>query len=273
MIELQPHQFALAGPLFATTHYGVLAAGTLEGGHPGRVFVDHLNQPSAALLCTRVGYYFLAGTPTATIMVEVRDLFHQTLAPQQFKALNDPQILLFFPTEDWQQPLFAAFQPDHPIRIHKKRMTLTPGAANALHGWPDCIPDGLCLQPLEPEFLSQHPEIGGEVSLFWGSFEVFWQKSLGCCLVDEAGTIASACHAVFIGAGEAEISIFTAPEYRRRGLATLTASAFIEACLARGLKPIWGCFPENLPSVALARKLGFENAVDQPICFWEWKPE
>lgn len=273
MLELQPNQFAHAGPLLANSLYGVLAAGTLEGGHPGRVFVDHLVQPSAAMVCTRVGYYFLAGKPKASFVAGLPDLFHQQLAQQQFKALNDPQILLFFPSEDWQQPLFEVFQPDHPIRIHKKRMTLTPGAAEALRGWRDCIPGGLRFQRLDPEFLAQHPEIGGEVSLFWDSFEVFQQKSLGCCLVDEAGTIASACEAVFIGAGEAEISIFTAPEYRRRGLATLAASAFVEACLARGLNPIWGCFPENHPSMALAHKLGFGNAFDQPICFWEWKPD
>jgi hypothetical protein len=41
----------------------------------------------------------------------------------------------------------------------------------------------------------------------------------------------------------------------------------------RGLRPVWGYFPENGPSIALARSLGFVDDIDLPICFWEWKGE
>lgn len=74
------------------------------------------------------------------------------------------------------------------------------------------------------------------------------------------------CKSVFTGAGEVEISISTAPGYRRKGLARLAGAAFLQACLARGLKPVW---PDNEPSVALAHGLGFIDDLDQDVCMFE----
>lgn len=278
MYELTPSQFGRAKPLFEKTAYGVLAAGTLEGGHPGRVFVDDPALPNAGLVCTRVGYYFVAGEPQAGGFIErLVETFTQQLAPSQLHALGDPQVLLFYPSEAWRKPLFEAFNERGPLPIHKKRLRLSPEIAalgpKAYRCWREKLPAGLRLARMSPRFFEQHPELAGETILFWGSEENFAQKSLGLCLVDDAagGVVASACSGVFVGSGEIEISISTDPAYRRRGLAWITAAAFLEACMRRGLAPIWGCFPENQPSLRLAQRLGFVEEVDQPICFWEWK--
>ena len=42
---------------------------------------------------------------------------------------------------------------------------------------------------------------------------------------------------IYVGGGEAEIDIRTDERYRGRGYARLTACAFIEACLEKGLRP------------------------------------
>ena len=43
----------------------------------------------------------------------------------------------------------------------------------------------------------------------------------------------------------------------RRGFATITASAFVEHALEQGLTPHWDSWKMNLPSVAVAHKVGF----------------
>jgi RimJ/RimL family protein N-acetyltransferase len=43
----------------------------------------------------------------------------------------------------------------------------------------------------------------------------------------------------------------------RRGYATLTASAFVEHAAGLGITPYWDSWKANLPSVAVARKVGF----------------
>ena len=102
----------------------------------------------------------------------------------------------------------------------------------------------------------------------WCSRQAFLEKGAGFCLF-RGEDMVSHCTSVLAGAGELEIGIGTEQPYRRRGSALLTASAFVELCLARGLAPIWGCFPENVPSYTLAKRLGFEDDLLFPICFWE----
>lgn len=53
-----------------------------------------------------------------------------------------------------------------------------------------------------------------------------------------------------------EVEVSTAPEYRMRGLAKLTAARFVEECIKRGLKPNWDA--RNMASVKIASRIGFE---------------
>ena len=278
MFELTPSQFVLAQPLFETARYGVLSAGTLEGGHPGRVFVDDPALPRAALVCTRVGYYFLAGAPTQRDFINrMVETFTNQLAPSQLQAIGDPQVLLFYPSDEWHAPLLQAFDDRDPMVIRKKRLVLNPTLA--VHGskayrcWREYLLPGFHVEHMSADFFDQHPELASETILFWGSEKRFTQKSLGLCLIDDltGEVVVSACSGVFVGNGEVEISISTDPAYRRRGFGWLTGAAFIEACLERDLAPVWGCFPENEASLSLASRLGFVEDADHPICFWEWK--
>lgn len=293
--ELSPENFRLAQPLFAATHYGVLAAGTLEGGHPGRVFINDISQPRLGLVCTRVGYYFLAGQAGLAEPITAADLdwlytiFTGELIPRQKAESDNPEALLFFDPPILGDALLARFAAVRPVRITKKRHIFPAGNALKLRGWRDRLPDGLRAVPYSAELLAAQPALAEEAALFYGSCEAFLQKSLGVCILDgdvaaasnggndsARGIAACACCGVFTGNGEIEISIHTAEGYRRRGLATLAAAAFIEASLERGLRPIWGCWPENVPSMLLARKLGFIEDCDQPLCLWvdspEWDP-
>lgn len=274
--ELPPENFRLAQPLFAKTQYGVLAAGTLEGGHPGRVFVDDIVFPRAGLVCTRVGYYFLAGTTAEAGLDWLYEVFTGELIPRQKAESGNPEALLFFDPPELAEALLARFAALRPVRIHKKRHIFPSASAGELRGWRERVPEGLRVAAFTPELLAGCPELVEEAALFYGSCEAFLQKSLGYCVLDEGNVSACACSGVFTGGGEIEISIHTAEAYRRRGLATLAAAAFIEASLERGLRPIWGCWPENTPSMLLAKKLGFIEDCDQPLCLWvdspEWNP-
>jgi GNAT superfamily N-acetyltransferase len=266
MLELTPTQFPSAQPLFRATHFGVLAAGTLEGGHSGRVFVDDPTHPRAGLVCTRAGYYFLAGQPDSAFLEELYALFTGELVPRQEAELGSPEVVLFFDPPEWRDQLFACSAPLRPLLIRKLRHVLPPGVSTS-QDWQDALPPGLRLVPYSAQLLRSHPDLAGEAKLFFGSTEAFLEKSLGFCVLD-GDTVASACSAVFVGGGEAEVSIHTAEAYRRRGFAYLSAAAFIAACRERGLHPIWGCWPENEPSVKLAQKLGFVLDCEQPVCLW-----
>lgn len=277
MIELARHQYSSAAQLFACTRYGALAAGTLYGSHPGRVFVDDPIHPAAGLVCTRagIGYYFLAGQPSPRFLDALRAAFSTDFIPAQEAALQNPEVLLFFDPPGLQPALFDCFAACRPVRIQKKRFTLPPETLQRLLADEPALPPGMRAAAYSQDLFERYPSLAEEPALFYGSTAAFLQHSLGVCVLD-GETPACTCHAVFTAVGEAEISIVTAPEYRRRGLAYLAARLMIAECARRGLAPIWGCWPENEPSVALAARLGFCAEADQPVCLWvnrdEWNP-
>lgn len=59
-----------------------------------------------------------------------------------------------------------------------------------------------------------------------------------------------------------DISVDTLPSARQLGLATIVASAMIQAERAAGREPVWGADEDNHASLRLARRLGFV-AVDE----------
>jgi RimJ/RimL family protein N-acetyltransferase len=72
-----------------------------------------------------------------------------------------------------------------------------------------------------------------------------------------------------------EIGIHTAEDYRRQGLATLTAAATVDGCLARGLTAIgWHCDVDNLGSRGVAERVGFRHERDyvEYVCFAAERP-
>ncbi|HWO19694.1 MAG TPA: GNAT family N-acetyltransferase [Kofleriaceae bacterium] len=59
-----------------------------------------------------------------------------------------------------------------------------------------------------------------------------------------------------------DVSVDTLAATRQLGLGTLVAAAMIRDERARGREPVWGADEHNLPSLRLARRLGF-RAVDE----------
>lgn len=70
---------------------------------------------------------------------------------------------------------------------------------------------------------------------------------------DETAVSGATSFSIFNGGIEIEIA--THPDYRRKALATITASALMLHCLERDLYPSWD--GANMESVRLAQKLGY----------------
>ena len=67
MPTLHPDEFALAAPLFRDVQlYAPVPYSVIEGNEPGSIFVNRHQEPTAALVCSHGGYYYLAGDPANT---------------------------------------------------------------------------------------------------------------------------------------------------------------------------------------------------------------
>jgi RimJ/RimL family protein N-acetyltransferase len=131
-----------------------------------------------------------------------------------------------------------------------------------LRDWRNQVPREVSIERLDQALLDRPglciPE---HVTLWmthnWGSVESFLRRGLGFCAV-QGRQIVSWCLTDCVSGNACEIGIRTHPEYRMRGLATLTVAATVDACVCQGLTTIgWHCHETNLGSRGVAEKIGF----------------
>jgi GNAT superfamily N-acetyltransferase len=91
---------------------------------------------------------------------------------------------------------------------------------------------------------------------FWGDLRTSLTEGLVAgAIVD--GKVAATCFAAARGKRYVDIGVYVLDDYRRHGLATAAASLVTRSVQSEGLIPVWSCGSHNLPSLKLARKLGF----------------
>jgi GNAT superfamily N-acetyltransferase len=104
-----------------------------------------------------------------------------------------------------------------------------------------------------------------EVEWMWPSLERFYEYGFGAAalLKDE---IICWCTAEYVSKGACGIGIETLRAYQNKGVATATAAHFVDHCLRRNINPYWECWRDNIGSVRVAEKVGFEKIQEAP--FW-----
>jgi len=219
----------------------------LEGRQRGAIFVDNTADPRTALVCGhQVRVYYGFGVANAE---RLRRFAPELLA----EHLTEGSCALFATSPAWRDTLDELFA----TRYARIAFDFRPSAGCLPLDREEPLPDEFALRPVDAaaaEIMSEG--MRDYFAGLWGSIEAFLEQQIGFCITFENG-IVSICAPTVIGGGEAEIQIWTADEFRNRGLARRTAAAFIRQCLARGLKPGWTTDVENLVSRALAPKVGF----------------
>ena len=257
VIELNHSEFNIAEPLFAgIQHSQAIVYAVLEGNSPGRIWVDKAQQPTCALLFPEGAFYYAAGDEhNETFLRGLPGLFFDELLPQAVEK----ELVLFSFSPAWHERLSEVLRHKGILTIQRKMFHFNHKKYQALNDWRSEIPTGLSMRLIDEQIAAQY-------STYQSLLEPT-SKRFGFCLM-EGEVVACACTSVFVGHGEAEIDIYTEERYRGHGFARLTACAFIDECLRRGLIPNWACWPEREASWKLALRLGFEELPDVPALLW-----
>lgn len=248
--ELPRAQFDVAAPLFAETWMdGAFIWGAFEGLQEGRLFVDDPERPTAALLC-RTFEYYVAGSAGAR---ELRRFIVD--APGEVGVFGE--MYGYLPTN---VPMAQRLLDDHDGRLivvarRNFRWEADPTAVEALARWQSPATD-VTIVPIDRDLAERvDRDLDQMIGSFWGGYDRFIAAGFGfCALADEQ--IVSVAYAAAVGGGEANIDIYTATAFRRRGLAARVSAAFIAHCQQHGLVPTWDTDSNNQPSANLARHLG-----------------
>lgn len=258
MIRLERDEYQRVRPLAGQPHLNLAFDAMAEGNSPALVWVDDRAQPSAAYVWDKAHCHFLVGDASAPAFAQaVRELVRQEIAPQM-AAQGKAFLKVHCSTADWEDKIGAVYETAELVRRERVFYALEHlGKPD----WRASVPNGFSVQQIDAKLLATDRLRGieilrNEIQTGWYSVEDFLHTGLGYCLLRE-NEIVTWCTAEYVSDGKCGVGIETAAEHMRRGFATLTASAFVEHAVAKGMTPHWDSWKMNLPSVAVAHKVGF----------------
>ena len=241
--------------LFGAEHLSLVIDAIIAGNTPARVWADDLVTPRAALAWDGAHCLYLAGA--ADHSDACRKLFEREIAP------TGRGMFKLYGTEAATSAVLAG------QALRRRERVLYRGDRLAVSGWPQRVPAGFEVSAIGNQIpglsaLANFAEVAAEIGSCWPAMADFLRAGFGFCAHD-ADTIVCWCTAEYVSDGRCGIGIETVAACRGRGFATLTASAFAECCAERNVVPHWDAWSDNLPSVAVAEKLGFRKIESYPV--------
>lgn len=263
--KLEPSQYERALPVVANVDHALAATAVLEGTCPGQVYVDDVARPRTVFASTPEGHWLVGDDGNSRFNASLEELLTKTVLPEGETAHWWYFTLLYWP-ETWADKLDDMFDPQHVVKDSQRFYSLRKSGLDRRTE----VPTGFRIARVDGEILARTDLENVDKLSRWakgnfGSIEAFLRTGFGVCVL-HGSDIASWCMADCMSGDRCEVGIHTDGRYRRQGLATLTAAAAVDYCLANGMTHIgWHCHSHNRPSAATAEKIGFEHLLDHPL--------
>lgn len=212
-------------------------------GHMGKAWVNDIKNPKVVQIVVGV-FVFFAGDASSDVAEEM--------------LYNLPKYsLVIVKSNEWKK----CIEEVHKGRVEKvKRYSFEKSSRyleeERLKKFLKKLPDGYELKKIDSylAYSKSLQDLSLDITSQYSSIEDYIKKGIGYCILhhDKIVSVASSYSVYDDGI---EIEVDTHPDYVRRGFATRVCASLILDCLSRNKYPSWDA--ANLPSVALAKKLGY----------------
>ena len=257
--ELKKADFEKVRTLFEELTWNLITCAVIEGTSPGRVYVDRVESPRTAFMCTVEGYYLAGNERNDEFNASLNKLIFESIFAGDSIRKNETDVAIGFHPDSWKGKMPTIFQGRSPLTTARRHYVCTTLKADQ---WRDQVPNGSRVQQIDQKLL-QTPNMAipehlmGWMKTNWGSIAEFMQNGFGFCTLRD-NQIVSWSVADCLSGCACEIGIHTHDDHRRQGLATLTAAAAVDYALSNRFKYVgWHCDESNLGSIGVAEKVGF----------------
>lgn len=156
------------------------------------------------------------------------------------------------------------------IPLHKTDKLFYTFRAEKIEAIPSPGVEGVRYHPIEAGILEEgrfenSHHVRSEIEWMWPSLERFLEKGFGTAAVIGARIIGW-CTAEYVSRSKCGIGIEVMDDFQNKGIATATAVHFLERCLDQNIVAHWECDKDNIGSVRVAEKVGFEKT--EETVFW-----
>ncbi|NPE09531.1 MAG: GNAT family N-acetyltransferase [Asgard group archaeon] len=263
LIELVKKDFISIKPLVQNLMHYINIPAYLKGFGRGRIWVDDTSEPKSAVIWDLTNtFIFLAGDAGNQIFNNgFKRLIKDVIAP----IFLEKKIDLFYfisSSTDWEKQLPKILGKSELDKRLINHYVYNPDNFHHIKNWCNNLPPNLEMIQVTKDFLEKDHLVNfGTVdyciSAVWQSAERYLKDGMGFCLVDN-DSIASWCTTDYVIDNNCEIYIETFEGFKKKGYASLVASAVIEKCLRNNCIIHWHCWETNIGSVKTAEKVGFE---------------
>ena len=213
-------------------------------GHMGNVWVDDPVNPTVAQVVVGV-FAFYAGDPNAKAAEE---LLH-----------NIPDdILVIVNDDEWKKRIEVIHKDSIKDKFQRYAFKKNPEHLNRdyIQSFLTILPEGYEMKKIDASLAYDQSlqNLSEDFTSQFDSIDDYIHKGVGFCILHNRQIVCGASSYSVYDDG-IEIEIDTNPKYRRKGLATVAASALILNCLDRGKYPSWDA--ANTNSATFAKKLGY----------------
>ena len=268
--ELNKKDYPKAEKLFTKLKSNAAIESIFNHKNEARLFVDHLVNPQSIFVLNSWAYYYLAGeSENDHFNASLVEFLDNEIFPECIKTNNNTGFAFYPDTDEWCKKTEELFSHLNLSKSGKTYFNFEEKRFN--RNWRDSIPKGFSIKRISPEIIhsiKNNKEFIDYINCFWITTDKYFDKGLGYCAVDDTD-FSTICISVFASENEREVGIKTFPSFQQKGLAYVTACAYIEECLMNDFIPVWSCFSDNAVSIKLADKLGYKIEAQHPIYFAE----
>lgn len=266
---LEPDTYASVHSLFEKMTYHLAALTVLTGISPGRIYVDNPASPGTAILIPSNRHrVYVSGEPEPRLLADVIHLLYQESGEESYKF-----VMYYDTSHPWKQTLEHALQKQEIGSGWRQYYYLREPSLKA----PSPLPEHIAIGRIDERMVGDTTLVNRDLLLEEihsesPSLERFLRQNFGFCALDGHQLIAW-CLAEYHYQSRYELGIGTIEAYQRQGIATHLAVAVSRHAFAQGATEIgWHCWATNAPSVSTALRVGFEKALDYPVCYSDYRP-
>lgn len=246
------------------SRYGAALPALLDGNNHGWILVDNPDNPTCAFACGVEGTY-LAGDPTNDTFVTGLNAYLKEHYFNDELVVDGGAFYLCVHPEAWESKLAAVFHPREAFMLPRRHYLCTELQYT---DWRDRVPEGFSVRRIDDALLDS-PDIDIPDHIFswiewnWETRDHFRNRGFGFCTLHENTVVSWSVADCATNDGRCEIGIQTKPDYRRQGLAAITAAAAVEYALNNGFTSVgWQCNDDNVGSYKTAERVGFIHERD-----------
>ncbi len=263
VIKVSPQVSAL----FQASHLHYMIEAMVVGNSPAKVWGDDSDNPRSMLIWDQAHCLYLGGAANNPTFNQALLQFLMTSLLPQVQEQQLEVLKIYAADAQWEQTAAMLLQPLHPRLRQRSLYTLKLPTKEAKARE---LPQGFRVQPIDHNLLYQqtltyHSQVLEEIESCWTSVEQFGREGFGFWVITERNEVVCWCTAEYVSPGKCGIGIETIEAYQERGLATVTAHAFLQHALSLGWEIYWDTWQGNIPSVRIAENFGFQKQVDYPV--------